>query len=135
MLPNYDYLQGKHSEEELKQIPQRKAVKIKKYLFSDPRQKFSNLFQELMKKSRALKAKLSASYSDSNVDSYNQAVNKLYKENTLVNDFVDSFKPKNYRWHRELALDEYSLRIEYSAKWTFITIKCCARYAIKLVSY
>ncbi|MCE6056038.1 ABC transporter substrate-binding protein [Mycoplasmopsis agalactiae] len=115
MLPNPEYLHGKHSEEELKQIPQRKAVKIKKYLFSDPRQKYSDLFKELMKKSRALKAKLSVSYNDSNVDSYNQAVNKLYKENTLVNDFIDSFKPKHYRWHRELALDEYSLRVEYSA--------------------
>ncbi|WP_029513279.1 ABC transporter substrate-binding protein [Mycoplasmopsis primatum] len=115
MLPNYDYLYGKHTNEELKNIPQRKAVKIKKYAFSDRRQKYSPLFENLLKKSRALKNKLSVTYNENNVELYNEAVNKIYKENTLSNDFIDNFNTKDYRWSRELALDEYSLRIEYSA--------------------
>ncbi|MBZ4218471.1 ABC transporter substrate-binding protein [Mycoplasma tauri] len=114
MLPNEDYLYGNHTPEELKEIPQRKAVKIKKYLFSDPRQKFSSLFDDLLVKSRTLKSRLFVKYDPNNVEEYNNAVNKLYKENTLKNNFIDDFNAKHYRWSRELALDEYSLRIEYS---------------------
>lgn len=50
-----------------------------------------------MKKLRVLKVKFLVFYNDSNVDLYNQVVNKFYKENILVNDFIDLFKFKYYR--------------------------------------
>ncbi|QIN42142.1 ABC transporter substrate-binding protein [Mycoplasma capricolum subsp. capripneumoniae] len=116
MLPNLERLNPNLSVEQRKLIPQRKAVKIKKYLFTDPRQRFSKEFDELLKKSKELKNKLSVSYSENNSKTYNNEVNKAYgNTNTLSNEFIDSFNAKKYRWHRELALDEYSLRVEYSA--------------------
>lgn len=117
MLPNPEYLYGKHSMEKLKTIPQRKAVKIKKYLYSDykpNRQRFSAEFNELIKKSTKLKNKLRITYDPNNVELYNNEVNALYKEDTLHNDFIQKFNAKHYAFSRQLALDEYSLRIEYS---------------------
>ncbi|WP_347938291.1 ABC transporter substrate-binding protein [Mycoplasma feriruminatoris] len=115
MLPNLERLNPNLTSEQLKTIAQRKAVKIKKYLFTDPRQKFSKDFDELLKQSKELKAKVSVQYNENNADAYNKEVNKHYQANTLSNDLIDGFDAKKYRWHRELALDEYSLRVEYSA--------------------
>ncbi|WP_027334577.1 ABC transporter substrate-binding protein [Mycoplasmopsis felifaucium] len=115
MLPNYDYLYGKHTPKELENIPQRVPVKIKKYLFTDRRQKFTKEFNNLLKRSEKLKNRLNIQYSDDNKDEYTKAVNALYKENTVNNDFVNTFDAKTFRYTRQLALDEYSIRVEYSS--------------------
>ncbi|ADK69625.1 ABC transporter substrate-binding protein [Mycoplasma mycoides subsp. mycoides] len=116
MLPNLEYLNPNLSSEQRKNTLQRKAVKIKKYLFSDPRQKFGKEFEKLLQQSRELKGHINTTYSENNLENYNKEVNKAYKNpDTLSNEFIDSFDAKKYRWHRELALDEYSLRVEYAA--------------------
>ncbi|WP_406617119.1 ABC transporter substrate-binding protein [Mycoplasmopsis adleri] len=115
MLPNPDYMYGKHSMEELANIPQRVATRVKKYLFTDRRQKFSSSFDELLRRSRKLKNKVSVKYSEANKAEYNAAVNAAYnKEDTINNDFVKKFDSRVYRFTRQLAFNEYSIRVEYS---------------------
>lgn len=118
MLPNPEYSKTLHTEEELKNIPQRVATKIRKYLYHDPRQKYNDLFKnELLKQSRRLKSALSKdiSYNENNVDAYNKAVNDLYKgKDVLKTDDILNFDAKKYMENRVLALDEYSIRYEYN---------------------
>ncbi|EGV00485.1 oligopeptide abc transporter, substrate-bindingprotein (oppa), lipoprotein [Mycoplasmopsis columbina SF7] len=116
MLTNPDYSPAKHSEEELKNIPQRLAVQIRKYLYSDPRQEYGDSFQDLIRASRRLRDKLPADlkYTPETADNYNALVNAAYKgENVLNNESIVNFKAKSYRKNRVLAMDEYSLRVEY----------------------
>ncbi|VDR42135.1 ABC transporter substrate-binding protein [Mycoplasmopsis caviae] len=118
MLPNPEYSLNKHSAEELKTIPQRIATKIRKYLYFDPRQEYSDtLFKSLVKDARKLKDRLSDDIStDTDINEYNMAVNKLYgNNNTLDNDFVNTLDSRKYMKNRVLALDEYSLRVEYDS--------------------
>ncbi|WP_029512752.1 ABC transporter substrate-binding protein [Mycoplasmopsis iners] len=117
MLPNPEYSLNLHTEEELKKIPQRIATRIRKYLYSDPRQEYADEFRELIDQSRRLKESLDANitYSETNAENYNRAVNELYKgRDTLTNDEVVNFNAKKYRKNRVLALDEYTLRFEYN---------------------
>ncbi|MGY5139659.1 ABC transporter substrate-binding protein [Mycoplasmopsis gallinarum] len=116
MLPNPEYSLSKHTEEELKNIPQRIATRIRKYLYHDPRQEYGATFTDLLNQSRRLRESLDASiqYSLDNENAYNEAVNKLYKgQDVLNNQEILNFKAKSYMKNRTLALDEYSLRIEY----------------------
>ncbi|MGV2392574.1 UNVERIFIED_CONTAM: hypothetical protein O8I53_06180 [Campylobacter lari] len=116
MLKNPEYSTKLHTEEELKNIPQRIATRIRKYLYSDPRQKYNDEFKKLMEEAALkLKNNLAVEYSLENEQVYNEAVNKLYKENTVENDFVNGLNAKHYRENRLFALDEYSLRVEYQS--------------------
>lgn len=115
MLKNPEYSLSKYSEAELKSIPQRIAVKIKKYLYSDPRQTFSELFKNLTRDAKKLKTRMTVSYSKEKEEEYNVAVNSLYRGNTLDNEFTNNLNPKHYRHNRLFALDEYSLRVEYQS--------------------
>ncbi|RMX36109.1 ABC transporter substrate-binding protein [Mycoplasmopsis fermentans] len=115
MLPNPEYSLSRHTAEELKLIPQRIATKIRKYLYFDPRQSYSETkFKPLVKKAKKLKSRMNKNVSfEKDINEYNQEVNKLYgKENTLNNNSIDS---REFMENRVLALDEFSLRVEYDS--------------------
>ncbi|WP_027120567.1 ABC transporter substrate-binding protein [Mycoplasmopsis lipofaciens] len=117
MLPNPEYSLAKHTKEELKNINQRIAVKVRKYLYSDPLSKTNKEFAKLLKASKLLKIRLNnIKFDEENPNIYNDAVNKLYKgENVLSNDDILNFKPRDFFEFRTFAFDEYSVRVEYDS--------------------
>lgn len=119
MLPNPEYLKsigsGKNSD-----VPQRIPVKIRKYLYFDPKQTVSEEFKKLIQRSRELKYKLgSVRYDEFSPENYTEEVNKLYNnllpnnQTTIDNDFVKNLQPKDYFSSVVLAMDEYTLRVAY----------------------
>ncbi|VEU78199.1 ABC transporter substrate-binding protein [Mycoplasmopsis columbinasalis] len=115
MLPNPEYSTEKHTKEELQNIPQRLATKIRKYHFTDPRQKLDrNKLLFALNQASELKKKLTTSYDENATDlnAYNLEVSKLYgQRDTTV---PANYKPIDWVQNRVFALDEYSLRLEFN---------------------
>ncbi|QSF13726.1 ABC transporter substrate-binding protein [Mycoplasma sp. Mirounga ES2805-ORL] len=124
MLPNPEYSLKFHTQEELKSIPERIATKVRRYPYFDPYQIQSDKFNKLLDQANTLKRKMNSSiiYDELNKAAYNKELNTLYKElfastneNTLTNEFVKNLDSRLYFTNRLLALDEYTLRIEYDS--------------------
>ncbi|QJG66775.1 ABC transporter substrate-binding protein [Mycoplasma phocoenae] len=121
MLPNPEYNNDSTQ-------PKRIATVVRKYLFKDPRQTLSTKIEEELIKSKTLKnqlennekhKKLPANLLDltqKDLDEYTRDVNLLYKgKEVLNNNFILKLDTIDYVTRRVLAIDEYSLRVEYSS--------------------